>query len=1487
VRRYHAQSYCGDALIKCLLPFHDGPLFARAAALLDLQPGGSSGKALATWAPLLKPLQDRGAHKGSSLPRAALVARCLRDTALLGAVLATVEEALGARTLGRHPRLVALYGAVLLETLERMGPMTEAAMRLILPHLLTAVRARGPASGGVVPPEYQLASYMVLSKLASTTALAPPVASALLVALAEGLGGGGKSGKRRGEPQADAGEEAEEELEPRTRQELAARGLAAMAAVMHAQGLRALPKECLKHLVARPALVATAALALAQALPAAGGQLLAPALLRALGDGAGQGRVGPDAFLTYLAALSPLPAAAATLPEVIAGLARAGAGLTDGGKAREGVVVLLRELWQREDAKAAVQAATAALEEGVARAFLLAATGEGEEGEGPRAGASSALDLHLADGRKRAKALAALAERWAAGANGDEEGDSDDVAAVLAAFHDEEPSVALRALEADVLTPLAARAGPEAVGRALAAALAQWATRGHQGKKVHKVLRALLRAVPSAAAGEGGEEQRRLLLAAVVPFLRRSRAAASEQVVEEEEDGKAAARLLALHRAAAAALAAVAPALALPTDGGEGEAEAEGGDAAAAAAALEAAATATAAAVGQALLRAPTEAAVAVLSPLLAVPAGELAAEEAGRRAQGMQHALVWLGEGAAAAGEKEGGRQSTLAAAVVPLLLDALSHPVSPFGSLLPATALLAPLAALLQRLPSAQPQQQQQHPEGEHNKDDWTHADPTLLRLLSLPPWAQHGRGAGPAYQAALHALLAARHGAGALPALAAVAAAPDTSAAARVQALAAAATVVQALKAGPADAGTQRRFLWGEGVLDAKVMPASLAALAHAERRVREGAVLLLEAIFAPSPAPSSASSSGKAQRQQQQQQEEGGAKQQGGGKKKAIMVQTTAAATTPSSPPPNTPRSSATMNGHAEEEAEDADGATPSLPSPPMTRARRASLGNEGDLLTSPSPVVGGSKTPKSSSRRKSALPTLQEDEEEGEEAEGAAEEEEEQQQPQQPPPQQQQQSPPSKKGAVWLNAAALGGDLARLEALAGLAAALLQQSSRRLLLLGDGANAVAAVRALLSQQHAGSSSKPRSEAQSLALLIPPAAQPDAAATGPLALSLPARRHLARCLLRAAAAAPLPTPAAASVLLEMALDAATADAKEEMAALASRLAVAPTSSRARGLLLRRLPLTEQQGEKGDASLLLLRLLEGELAGTKAGVDGKEEEEGSVLAFLCRPYPAARDWATQALDAQGRAALWTALFTALTHDGAAAAAAAPIARVRLAAAGLLAPAELVARLLPVLGAGGGKGSAKKGGGSKGGGSPVSQSVAVAALEMVQQARQLQLSAPASSAEVEEEEEKEKGSSWSPLVAPIAALLSTPQQQQQQQQQEAQADEDGEGEFVQLLALETLMEVAGDGDGVDAPALLALLEASPSLHVRNACLRLLAKLARGGGEGLRAAALARVLAWLGRETVQQPDAYSFSLVLRVRTLRGGDGGVGVDLDD
>ncbi|CAM9545090.1 unnamed protein product [Scytosiphon promiscuus] len=182
IRHYKVYQYNVDAVVECCLPWHDTLAFARMVQLLSLK--GSRWE-------FLTPVQKTG----SPLPREAIARRCARDFGLLRFLCVSARRSAGrssgpsaadsssssspsvsAATAAGRAKLFSFYAAVVVEALASLGSASEALLRALVPtvvHGLSATKS----------PEYQMASYMILSALSAKGPLSAEVTGAALTAL--------------------------------------------------------------------------------------------------------------------------------------------------------------------------------------------------------------------------------------------------------------------------------------------------------------------------------------------------------------------------------------------------------------------------------------------------------------------------------------------------------------------------------------------------------------------------------------------------------------------------------------------------------------------------------------------------------------------------------------------------------------------------------------------------------------------------------------------------------------------------------------------------------------------------------------------------------------------------------------------------------------------------------------------------------------------------------------------------------------------------------------------------------------------------------------------------------------------------------------------------------------------------------------------------------------------------------------------------------
>ncbi|CAM9439904.1 unnamed protein product [Ectocarpus sp. 6 AP-2014] len=182
IRHYKVYQYNVDAVVECCLPWHDTVAFARMVQLLSLK--GSRWE-------FLTPVQKTG----SPLPREAIARRCARDFGLLrflcvsarraaaraascsvATAQSTSTSSVSAATAAGRAKLFSFYAATVVEALASLGTTSDPLLRALVPtvvHGLSATKS----------PEYQMASYMILSALSGKGPLSLDVNGQALTAL--------------------------------------------------------------------------------------------------------------------------------------------------------------------------------------------------------------------------------------------------------------------------------------------------------------------------------------------------------------------------------------------------------------------------------------------------------------------------------------------------------------------------------------------------------------------------------------------------------------------------------------------------------------------------------------------------------------------------------------------------------------------------------------------------------------------------------------------------------------------------------------------------------------------------------------------------------------------------------------------------------------------------------------------------------------------------------------------------------------------------------------------------------------------------------------------------------------------------------------------------------------------------------------------------------------------------------------------------------
>ncbi|KAL3243168.1 hypothetical protein MRX96_002399 [Rhipicephalus microplus] len=178
VYRFHVHEFNMDAILRCILPFHETRVFARALQLLDL----SSKTSKWHWLHCLQ-------KPGLSLTKTALVTQCTRDPGTLKfvcEVLVAMAKVHSEDAVALRP-VIGLYASAVLGTLEAMKKITDQTVAMLLPYIL-----KGLASSAI--PDHRAATYLVVGQLARRTVLNREFSHELVVRVAKSIKAPGSLG---------------------------------------------------------------------------------------------------------------------------------------------------------------------------------------------------------------------------------------------------------------------------------------------------------------------------------------------------------------------------------------------------------------------------------------------------------------------------------------------------------------------------------------------------------------------------------------------------------------------------------------------------------------------------------------------------------------------------------------------------------------------------------------------------------------------------------------------------------------------------------------------------------------------------------------------------------------------------------------------------------------------------------------------------------------------------------------------------------------------------------------------------------------------------------------------------------------------------------------------------------------------------------------------------------------------------------------------
>ncbi|KAF9385202.1 HEAT repeat-containing protein 1 [Podila verticillata] len=162
IRRFRINEFNIDAILHAILPYHETALFVTMVSILQIQESSR-------WM-FLRPIRK----SKQPLERSLLIQYMLKDRSLVEFVCETVLEAVSRQT--SFKTLVSFYVAVMLQYIASLPVITDEVLVTIFPYILEGLRAKGY-------PEYQIASYMIISQISERATLTYEVLTSLFTTM--------------------------------------------------------------------------------------------------------------------------------------------------------------------------------------------------------------------------------------------------------------------------------------------------------------------------------------------------------------------------------------------------------------------------------------------------------------------------------------------------------------------------------------------------------------------------------------------------------------------------------------------------------------------------------------------------------------------------------------------------------------------------------------------------------------------------------------------------------------------------------------------------------------------------------------------------------------------------------------------------------------------------------------------------------------------------------------------------------------------------------------------------------------------------------------------------------------------------------------------------------------------------------------------------------------------------------------------------------
>ncbi|RUS33557.1 hypothetical protein BC938DRAFT_471117 [Jimgerdemannia flammicorona] len=164
IRRFRIHEMNIDSVMQCILPYHETKLFVTMISILQI-------KDESKWT-FLMPIKKTK----YPLDRTLLVQRLTKDRSILDFICTLVNTAVARET--TFKTLFSFYAATLIGYISAVPRITDDVTTAIMPSILNGLRSRNY-------PEYQVASYMILSQISSRAQLSKDALVSIFAVIGE------------------------------------------------------------------------------------------------------------------------------------------------------------------------------------------------------------------------------------------------------------------------------------------------------------------------------------------------------------------------------------------------------------------------------------------------------------------------------------------------------------------------------------------------------------------------------------------------------------------------------------------------------------------------------------------------------------------------------------------------------------------------------------------------------------------------------------------------------------------------------------------------------------------------------------------------------------------------------------------------------------------------------------------------------------------------------------------------------------------------------------------------------------------------------------------------------------------------------------------------------------------------------------------------------------------------------------------------------